>query len=195
MDKLKILPQNGPGQDFDIFPWRGMGFWLPVPSRPVISRDSNGKKMLHFFKGFGLIVDKSNRNVIVLTLVIGHRRATWGCWYWWFFFKFGGESHFGTVELKNTFNTIIVQIWHFFKGFGLIVNKSNGNVIHSLTIGNRTQESNVRMLVMAINWCNILFPVKWRIKRDSRLGTQINFSIKTTTKRLVTTRPVTGKTI
>ena len=31
---------------------------------------------------------------------------------------------------------------------------------NSLTIGNRTQESNVRMLVMAINWCNILFPVK-----------------------------------
>ena len=35
-----------------------------------------------FFKGFGLIVDKSNGNLIVLPLVIGHRRATWGCWWW-----------------------------------------------------------------------------------------------------------------
>ena len=93
-----------------------------------------------------------------------------------------------TYEHYNCANTAFFQrIWPH---CGQIQWKFN-----SLTIGNRTQESNVRMLVMAINWCNILFPVKWRIKRDSRLGTQMNFSIKTTTKRLVTTRPVTGKTI
>ena len=44
-------------------------------------------------------------------------------------------GHFGTVELMNTFD---IKIWRFFKGFGLIVDKSNGNVIVlPLVIGHR----------------------------------------------------------
>ena len=54
------------------------------------------------------------------------------------FFKLGGGGHFGTVELMNTFDITITQIQCFFKGFGLIVDKSNGNVIVlPLVIGHR----------------------------------------------------------
>lgn len=62
------------------------------------------------------------------------------------------------------------------------------------TIGKRTQERSVKMLVIAINWWSILLPVKGTMRRDSRLGTQVNFSIRTTTKRRAMTRPVTRKT-